>query len=62
MRKKDVSLGCVYEVKVSGRLTRVRLLTPSPHGGWDGRNEETGRGVRIRTAGRIRRLLAPARA
>jgi hypothetical protein len=54
MTKRDVVLGHVYAVKVSGRIQQVRLVAESPHGGWVGRNLQTGREVRIRSAARIR--------
>lgn len=57
MKKNDVEIGAAYVAKVSGRLTRVRIAGISPHGGWNAVNVETGRAVRIRTAGRLRRAL-----
>jgi hypothetical protein len=54
VKKRDVVLGRVYAVKVSGRLQPVRLVAESPHGGWVGRNLQTGREVRIRSAARLR--------
>jgi hypothetical protein len=54
MKKRDVVLGQVYAVKVSGRIQSVRLVAESPHGGWVGRNLQTGREVRIRSAARLR--------
>lgn len=56
MKQKDVTLGAVYIVKVSGRLVPVRLESVSPYGGWVGRNQNTGREIRIRTAAKLRRL------
>lgn len=55
MKKQDVQIGEVYIVKVSGKLTRVRLDSESPYGGWTGTNLETKREVRIRTAAKLRR-------
>ncbi|MCW5982704.1 MAG: hypothetical protein KIT09_31740 [Bryobacteraceae bacterium] len=43
-----------YVVKVSGRLAPVKILRESPYGGWVGRNERTGREVRIRSAAKLR--------
>jgi hypothetical protein len=54
MKKREVVLGQVYAVKVSGRIQQVRLVAESPHGGWVGRNLQTGREVRIRSAARLR--------
>jgi hypothetical protein len=53
MRKKDVKIGGTYLAKVSQKKVLVQILRESPHGGWDARNEKTGRTVRIRTAGRL---------
>jgi len=55
MKKNEIEIGKTYIAKVSGRLARVRIASESQYGGWDGRNIETGREVRIRTAARLRR-------
>lgn len=55
MRAAEVQIGSVYVVKVSGRLTRVRVDSPCRYGGWYGTNLATGREVRIRSARRLRR-------
>jgi hypothetical protein len=57
MKKREVVLGQVYAVKVSGRMQPVRLIAESPYGGWVGRNEQTGHEIRIRTAARLRARL-----
>jgi hypothetical protein len=57
MKLRDVVLGEVYAVKVSGSIQPVKLVAESPHGGWIGRNLRTGREVRIRTAAKLRCLL-----
>jgi hypothetical protein len=57
MKKRDITLGQVYAVKVSGRIQPVRVIAESPYGGWLGRNEETGREVRIRSAAKLRARL-----
>ena len=54
MKKNEVEIGKVYVVKVSGHLTRVRIISESPFGGWNGKNIATGRDVRIRSAARFR--------
>jgi hypothetical protein len=54
MRKADVQIGGVYIVKVSSKLTRVRLTRESPYGGWHGINLATKREIRIRSAARLR--------
>ena len=57
MKKRDVVLNQVYAVKVSGRIQPVRLIAISPYGGWLGRNERTGREIRIRSAAKLRARL-----
>jgi hypothetical protein len=57
MKQRDMVLGQVYAVKVSGRIQPVRLLAASPYGGWLGRNEQTGREIRIRSAAKLRARL-----
>jgi hypothetical protein len=57
MKKQDVVLGQVYAVKVSGRIQPVRVIAESPYGGWVGRNEQTGREIRIRSAAKLRARL-----
>lgn len=55
MLKSQVEIGGVYEVKVSGKLMRVRIMSSSIYGGWFGTNLETGAEVRIKSAQRLRR-------
>ena len=57
MKKRDVILGQVYAVKVSGRIQPVRIIAESPYGGWMGRNERTGCAIRIRSAAKLRARL-----
>ena len=57
MRKEQAIIGMVYVVKVSGKLARVRLDRESPYGGYDATNLDTGRKIRLRTAGRLRRVI-----
>lgn len=54
MKKSEVVISPVYSVKVS-----VRILAESPHVGWIGRNQETGREARIGTEGRLRKPFGP---
>lgn len=62
MRKADVVLGEVYWARVSGRVVPVKVCEAHHQGGWYGLNTETGREVRIRTAGRLRsRVVEHAR-
>jgi len=58
MKKSQVEIGATYIVKVSGKLTGVRITRESPYGGWDATNIATGRKVRIRGAQRLRRRQA----
>jgi len=57
MKAQDVIRGAVYEVKVSGRLARVKIICPHSLGGWYGINTNTGRPVRIRRSASLRPLL-----
>ena len=57
MKKHDVVLGQVYAVKVSGHVQPVRVVSESPYGGWMGKNENTGREIRIRSAAKLRARL-----
>jgi hypothetical protein len=60
MQKHNVKIGTTYIVKVSGRLTKVRLTREHDRGGWYGTNLATGREIRIRTAARLRSEAPPA--
>ena len=60
MQKKDVHVGGTYVAKVSGSLTKVRIVSESPYGGWDAVNTATGRDVRVRSAARLRYQATPA--
>ncbi len=55
MRKSEVQIGDTYLVKVSRRIVPVTILRESRYGGWVGRNETTGREIRVRSAARLRR-------
>jgi hypothetical protein len=57
VKKSEIGLNHVYEAKVAGRLVPVRILVAHVAGGWIGRNERTGREVRIRSAARLRREI-----
>lgn len=58
MKKADVKVGKTYIVKVSGKLSRVKLTNEVKRaGGWMGINLDTGREVRIKTGGRLRREI-----
>lgn len=58
MKKKDVKIGKVYLVTVTGKRARVRLTGKNANGGWDGLNLDTKRKVRVKTAGRLEREIA----
>lgn len=60
MRSKDIQLGKVYAVKVSGSIAPVRLTGENRYGGYDGRNLKTNREIRIRTAVRLRYEMVEA--
>lgn len=57
MRKNEISIGGTYVCKVSGRLVPVRIVQDNPLGGWNAINVTTGRGVRVRSAARLRRAV-----
>ena len=57
MKKNEITIGGRYVAKVSGKLTTVCVVQANPMGGWDAINKETGRGVRVRTAARLRRRV-----
>jgi len=54
MKKANVKIGQTYSCKVGRNLTEVRIDGESPHGGWNATNVKTGRGVRIKSAQRLR--------
>lgn len=60
MKRSEVKVGAVYAVKVSGRMTLVRLVSErvsrlSGRAYWVGVNLKTRREVMIRSAQRLRR-------
>ena len=57
MRKADIIAGEHYVAKVSGALCTVRIVAESAYGGWNAVNTVTGRDVRIRGGGRLRRRV-----
>lgn len=54
MKQKDVVIGKIYAVKVSGNVVPVRIDRESQYGGWDGTNMDTGRKIRIKSVQRLR--------
>ncbi|MCW5982442.1 MAG: hypothetical protein KIT09_30425 [Bryobacteraceae bacterium] len=59
MKKAGVQINATYAVRIAGRLAPVTILRRSPDGGWVGRNERTGREVRVRSATKLLHLCAP---
>lgn len=59
MKKNEVVIGKTYRMKVSGKMTRVRVNKESVHGGWYGTNVLTNREVRIHTAQKLRYEVDP---
>jgi hypothetical protein len=57
MLKRDVKIGGRYKAKVSGGVVTVAILSESIYGGWNAKNEKTGRQVRIRSAQRLREAV-----
>lgn len=53
MVRAQVEIGGTYRAKVSDKRVTVKIEGPSPYGGWNAINLETGRTVRIKTAGRL---------
>ena len=60
MKKNDIKIGQAYMAKVTGSDAPVRIDAQNPHGGWDAKNLVTGRKVRIKTAGRLKRQCTQA--
>ncbi len=58
MRKAQIEVGGVYEVRVSGNLVPVRIRGKHYISGWDAENVLTGREIRVRTAARLRRAMS----
>ncbi len=53
MTATEVKTGCYYAVKVSRKLTIVKIEARSSLGGWEGKNIFTNRRVRIKSAVRL---------
>lgn len=54
MKQNEVQIGGEYIAKVTNRLVRVRIDSVNRHGGWDATNLSTAKGVRIKSAARLR--------
>jgi hypothetical protein len=59
MKKDQVQIGRTYVAKVSGHLARVRIDAESRYGGWEATNVATRRGIRIKSAQRLRWEVPP---
>lgn len=59
MKKREVQIGGRYVAKVSDQLVIVRIKGESIYGGWAAVNEKTGKDVRIKSAAKLRRAVAP---
>ncbi len=54
MTAAEVKIGRYYAVKVSGKMTIVKIERGSSRGGWTGMNIFTNRRVRITSAAKLR--------
>ncbi len=52
MTASEVKIGSYY-VKISGKMTIVKIEAAVPRGGWTGRNIFTNRTVRIKSAAKL---------
>ena len=64
MKKNEVQVGKTYAMKVSGDVVPVKITgekwSGDKHTGWIGTNTKTNRGVRIKTAQRLRAEVGAA--
>lgn len=58
MKKSQVEIGKVYAAKISGKIQPVRITGVNQYGGWNGRNETTGREIHIKSAQKLRYQIA----
>lgn len=56
MQAKDIFVGSIYLVKISGKIQQVKIIKTCPTGGWMATNLATGRDIRLRTGARVRPL------
>lgn len=59
MKASEVEIREVYLVKVSNRLTHVKILREHPRKGWVGKNLATNREIHVKSAQRLRRRCKP---
>lgn len=62
MKSKDLIIGEVYLVKISGKLQKVKLIGISSLGGWIAINLATNRQIRCRNGARLRPLPSTTKA
>ena len=55
MKKNEVKVDHIYQVKVSNRLVPVQIVRVNPIKGWIGLNLITRREIHIKTAARLRK-------
>jgi hypothetical protein len=58
MKKSTIKAGEVYQVKVSGKLTEIRIIGGNPHVGWDGIDLATKKPIRIKSGARLRKQIS----
>ena len=58
MKKNEVTLGGIYQAKVSNKIVDVRIEREHPNGGWEATNLTTGKTVRIKSAQRLRKTVS----
>lgn len=56
MKAKDIFVGQIYLVKISGKVQQVRITKAGINGGWTAINLATSREIRLRTGARVRPL------
>lgn len=56
MQAKDIFVGQIYLVKISGKIQKIKIVRSCPSGGWIATNLTTGRDIRLRTGARVRPL------
>jgi len=59
MKKDEVTVGGHYAVKISGKISTVRIIAEDRHGGWSGINVSTNKSVRVKSAAKLREEVEP---
>ena len=58
-KKNQVKAGQIWEMRLTtGRFVNVRIIGQMTNGGYDLEQLDSGRRFRIRTAGKLRRLIS----